>query len=266
MKRTLFILILLVQASVFTASAQIGFNYAQWGLGTGVSYLSGSTNVHTESSHPAINFNLTFNASPYIAVTGDYQFGRLSGGYNEYFPKAVAALDITSPTYGVMLQGLKTTYDILDPYHLSYTNNFQMINLHVDVQAGEFMDYAGDSFLNKAIKNIYVGTGIGLVFNNISDNNSRLSPDSTYYIGGQDVSQNVVIPLRVGYQFKIYNDYDMPYLLVELGYQHNWVLGYGLDGYADPLVVTKTFEQFAGFHVGIKFNFGTITSYRRPIH
>jgi hypothetical protein len=260
------IILLLVQASVFVAKAQIGFNYAQWSLGTGISYLGGSTNVKTESSHPAYNFNLSYNVSPYINVTADYQFGRLSGGYNEYYPKAVAGISVTDPNYATLLLALNTSTNLSDPYHLSYTNNFQMLNVHVDVQAGEFMDYAGDSFINKAIKNIYVGGGIGLVFNSISNNNSRLSPDSTYYIGGLDNSQNVVVPLRVGYQFKIYNDYDMPWILVDIGYQHNWVLGYGLDGFADPLVVVKTFEQFSGFHAGIKFNFGTITSYRRPIH
>ncbi|MBW4888224.1 hypothetical protein KXQ82_00790 [Mucilaginibacter sp. HMF5004] len=265
MKKALIIL-LLVQASIFTANAQIGYNYAQWSLGTGISYLKGSTNVQSESSHPAFNFNLGYNVSPYISVTLDYQFGKLSGGYNEYYPKAVAALDITDPNYATMFQLLTKTYDLLDPYHLSYTNNFQKLNIYADVQLGEFMDYANDGIINKILKNIYVGSGVGLVFNSISDNNDRLSPDGTYYIGGSDNSQDVVIPLRVGYQHKIFNNYDMPSVLIEVGYQRNWVLGYGLDGYADPLVVKKTFEQFGGFNIGVKFNFGSITSYRRPIH
>jgi hypothetical protein len=265
LKRAIIIL-LLIQASVFTAKAQIGYNYAQWSLGTGVSYLTGSTNVKSESSHPSYNFNLGYNVTPYVNVVLDFQFGKLSGGYNEYFPKAVAGISYTDPNYLTLLQALNTTYNILDPYHLNYTNNYQMLTLNANVQLGEFMDYTPDNFLYRSLKNVYVGTGLGLVFNNISDNNSRLSPDSTYYIGGEDLSQNVVIPLRIGYQFKVFNNYDMPNILVEFSYQHNWVLGYGLDGYADPLVVIKRFEQFSGFHAGIKFNFGSVTSYRRPIH
>jgi len=265
LKRILTIL-LLTQAAVFTAKAQIGYNYAQWSLGTGISYVTGSTSVLNQSSHGAYNFNLGYNVSPYINVTLDYQFGTLSGGYNEYYNKAAAALDPTKESYDSLLLNIPLQYNKTDPYHLSYTNSFQALNLHVDVQLGEFMDYAGDGMIAKAAKNIYVGTGIGLVFNSISNNNSRLSPDSTYYIGGEDNSQNIMIPLRVGYQFKVYNNYDEPYLLVELGYQHNYILGYGLDGFADPLVLTKKFEQYSGFSFGIKFNFGSITSYRRPIH
>jgi len=265
LKKFLFIL-LLVQAVIFNSKAQIGFNYAQWSLGTGISYLSGNTGVLYQKSHPSYNFNLSYNVSPYIGVTLDYQFGKLSGGFNEYYPGAVAAVDVTNPKYDSLVTAIKTTYQKQDYYLRSYTNNYQMLSVNVNVQLGEFMDYASDGFFNKALKNVYIGSGVGLVFNSISDNNDRLSPDSTYYIGGSDNSQNVVIPLRVGYQFKIYNNYDMPSVLIELSYQHNWVLGYGLDGYADPVVITKRFEQFAGFHVGVKFNFGSITSYRRPIH
>ena len=266
MKKALLILVL-IHASVFITKAQIGYNFPQWSLGTGISQVTAKTSVLNQSSHGAFNFNVSYNVTPYVAVTLDYQFGQLSGGYNEYYAKAVSGLSTSNiAQYDSLLLAIPTAYSKTDPYHLSYFNDFQMINVHADVQLGEFMDYASDNMINKIVRNIYVGTGIGMVFNSISGNNNRLTPDSTYYIGGSDNSQNVVIPLRFGYQFKLYNNYDMPSVLIELGYQHNWVLGYGLDGFADPLVLTHRFEQFSGFHVGVKFNFGNITSYRRPIH
>jgi hypothetical protein len=112
---------------------------------------------------------------------------------------------------------------------------------------------------------IYVGTGVGIIFNSITDNHSRLSPDSSYYIGGLDKSQNVVIPVRAGYQYKFYNSYDEPSVILELGYQYNFVLGYGLDGFADPNVVTKV-PTFSGFNFSLKFNFGSVTSWRKSLH
>ena len=265
MKKALLILFL-VQAAIFTAKAQIGYNFAQWNLGTGISYVKGNTGVLNQSGHAACNFTLGYNVTPFVNVTLQYQFGQLSGGFNEYYAKTVAGLDPTKSNYDSLLNAIPVNYSKLDPYRLSYFNDYQMINVHADVQMGEFMDYASDGLINKVVKNIYVGTGLGMVFNSISGNNNRLSPDSTYYIGGSDNSQNVVIPFRLGYQFKIYNSYDEPSILIELGYQHNWVLGYGLDGFADPVVIKKRFEQFDDFHFGIKFNFGNITSYRRPIH
>jgi len=266
LKRALFIILLLVQAAVFTAKAQIGYNYPQWGLGTGIAYGEANTGVLHQSWHNAYNFNLTYNVTPYVNVAVDYSFGKLSGGYFEYYPGAAAALDPTNAKYDSLLLDIPVQYKKLDPYLRNYTNNYQMLSLHADMQLGEILDYGDGGIIKNIAKGVYIGTGLGLVFNSISDNNNRLSPDSTYYIGGSDNSQNVVIPLRIGYKYQIYNNYDMPTIELEVGYQHNWVLGYGLDGYADPVVITKKFEQSQNIHFGIKFFFGNITSYRKPLH
>jgi hypothetical protein len=263
LKKAIFI-ILLIQATVFTAKAQLGYNYAQYSMGFGMDYVKASTSVPNQLSYPAFHFSAGYNVSPYTNFSLEYQFGTLSGGFDHYYAKAVAALDPKSTKYDSLLNAIPLNYQKTDPYELNYTNHFQMINLHADVQVGEVFDLSQDSWTHY-LNDIYVGSGIGMVFNNISDNHARLSPDSSYYIGGLDKSQNIVVPIRIGYQYKIYNSYDEPAIVLELGYQYNYVLGYGLDGFADPVVVHQL-ETYSGFHFNIKFNFGSVTSYRKALH
>jgi len=248
----------------FTAKAQLGYNYSQYSAGLGIDYLKGSSSVPYQLSYPAFHFSFGYNVSPYINFSLEYQFGTLSGGFDDFYSKAVAALDPKSATYLADLSAIPTNYQKTDPYELNYTNHFQMLNLHADVSVGEVIELPDDG-IGSYFKDLYLGTGVGMLFNNISDNHARLTPDSTYYIGGSDKSQNIVIPARIGYQYKFYNSYDIPSVILEVGYQHNFVLGYGMDGYADPVVV-KSLESYSGFHFTLKFNFGSITSYRRSYH
>lgn len=257
MKKALIIL-LIVQAVAYTAKAQLGYNYAQYSLGFGSSYQSAKTDVPYSASNPSLYLNASYNFTPYINFTLQYEFGTLSGGYGDYRSGKKSNTTDTATS---------NAYLILDPYGRSYLNNFQSITLHADIQLGEFTDLSEDHFYTKALKNIYVGTGIGMVYNNIDSTNiNRISPDKTYSYGGSNHSSNVMIPVRLGYQFKIYNAYDEPYILVDLGYHMNYVFGYGLDGYSDPLFTVRSFEKYSGFHIGVKFNFGNVISYRKALH
>ena len=262
MKKVIIIL-LFIQAAAFTAKAQLGYNYYQYNMGLGLDYIKAYTNVPNQLSYPAFHFNMGYNVSPYTTINFQFQFGTLSGGFDHYYSTKVASLDPFSAKYDSLLNDIPIQYKKTDPYELNYTNHFQMFNIHADMAMGEFLDL-GDGWMS-AFKDFYFGSGVGMVFNNISDNHSRLSPDSTYYIGGSDKSQNIIIPIRMGYQYKLYNSYDIPSIILEIGYQHNFVLGYGLDGFADP-VVAKSFESYGGIHFSVKFNFGSITSWRKSFH
>ncbi|RKR81382.1 hypothetical protein BDD43_1528 [Mucilaginibacter gracilis] len=265
MKKAILVLIAL-PALVFTAKAQLGYNFAQYSLGAGYSYVSPTTDVPYPAHGPAVNFNITFNSTPYTNFSIVYEFGQLTGGYSNFYTDAVKNLDSKNSSYATVIAALPAAYEAtVDPYRRYFTNNYQSISLHGDVQLGEFLDYENGGFLNKVLRNVYVGTGIGMIYNNIVQIN-RYNNDSTRVYGVIDKSNNVFIPVRLGYQFKIYNAYDEPFILVETGYQMNYVFGYGLDGYADPDFTSRNFERFGGFHIGLKFNFGNVTSYRKPIH
>lgn len=265
MKKALLLLIVL-QALVLTSKAQLGYGYAQYSMGFGFAYNSPKTDVPYPVYNPAVNLNASFNLTPYTRFSIEYEFGQLAAGYSYFYSDAAKKLDASSKTYATDLAAIPIAYAAAyDPYYRYYNNHYQSIAVHADIQLGEIMDYDNGSLLNRVIRNIYVGTGIGMVYNSINNNN-RYNTDTTYVYGGTDHSNNVMIPVRVGYQLKLYNAYDEPFILLEAGYQMNYVFGYGLDGYSDPLFTSRNFERYGGFNVGIKFNFGNVISYRKAIH
>ncbi|MEO6521811.1 MAG: hypothetical protein ABIN91_09035 [Mucilaginibacter sp.] len=264
MKKALLLLIVL-PALVFTTKAQVGYNYHQYSMGFGVSTLKPTTDVPFSSYNPAINFNASYNMSPFTTFSLVYEFGLLTGGYSDYYREASKAITGTSVADLITLAGISKTYAAFDPYYRDYANRFQSASLQATVQFGEFLDYENGGFISRALSNVYVGTGLGIVYNNITAIN-RVNPDSTYSYGGADHSTNIMIPVKVGYQYKFYNAYDEPSVMLEAGYQMNYVFGYGLDGYSDPIFTFRNYEQYGGWHIGIKFNFGNITSYRKATH
>lgn len=232
-----YFLLILITAAACSVKAQ-GYNYNNYGIGFGVSSVKGYTNVARNYDNMAYNINFVYNYSPYVPVMAEFQFGTLTGG------------------------GL--TVD-RDPYRRQYKNNYNAVYLHADLQAGEVMDYQG-SFLLDILKNFYIGTGAGFVLNNLTVQRTSLD-DPNYVFPGKNSGINFSLPLRFGYEFKIYNEYDMPIFNIDLGYRHNVVFGEGLDGYNDPSSKFKNnaLSQYRQITVGIRFNFGAESAYDRSI-
>jgi hypothetical protein len=162
-----------------------------------------------------------------------------------------------------------------DKYGRQYTNSYEAFLLHTDFQLGEVIDYSQSDVLT-ILKNFYVGSGFGFVFNNntvqrtniyYGENGLPNYGPSTYVFPGTNNSINLSIPLRFGYEFKIYNYFNEPSMAVDLGYVHNIVFGSGLDGYNDPRDIFKhnSQDQYRQILVGIKFYFGNITSFNKLI-
>jgi len=268
LKKALLLLIVL-PALVFTAKAQLGYNYHQYSMGFGVGTVKATTDVPYSTYGPAVNFNASYNLTPHTAFSLVYEFGLLTGGYSDFYREGIKAFKTTDANYAANTLLVTKAYGIIDPYYRDYANRYQSISIQGTVLFGEFLDYESGSgfggFLKRAFSNVYVGTGIGMVYNSISDIN-RISPDSSYYYGGANHSNNIMIPVKLGYQYKIYNAYDEPFIAIEAGYQMNYVFGYGLDGYSDPIFTNRNYETYGGYHIGIKFNFGNVTSYRKATH
>jgi hypothetical protein len=238
------ILLFVFAFSIVLAKAQMGYNYKEFGIGLDVNYIRGYTNLRTEYNHFAENINFIYNYSPYIPVAAELQFGTLSGG------------------------GLSPK---VDRDGREYTNHFEAFLVHADFQLGEVIDYSQSDILN-ILKNFYFGSGVGFIFN--SNTVQRYSiyrpppPDpNAYLFPGSNSSINITIPLRFGYEFKLYNYYNEPYIALDLGYVHNMVFGEGLDGYDDPSSKFKNnaTNQYRQIQVGIKFYFGNITSFNKLI-
>ncbi|MBS1533025.1 MAG: hypothetical protein JSU01_22180 [Bacteroidetes bacterium] len=234
--------------SVILAKAQLGYNYKMYGIGLDVSYERGYTNVTRQDNHIGANLNFIYNYSPYIPVVAELQFGTLSGG------------------------GLTPK---LDPYGRQFTNNFEAFLIHADFQLGEVIDYSQSGLLN-VLKNFYFGTGFGFVFNNnttqrtnvfYGENGLPNYGPPTYVFPGVNGGVNLDVPLRFGYEFKLYNFYEEPYLAFDIGYVHSLVFGEGLDGYNDPPSKFKNnaTDQYRQIQIGVKFFFGNITSFNKLI-
>ncbi|MDB4922139.1 hypothetical protein [Mucilaginibacter sp.] len=224
------------------AKAQAGYNYYQFGIGAGASYERGYTNVPRQNNSIGFNANLTYNYNPYLPIELEIQKGKLSGG----------GLTVDKDRFG-----------------RKFTNNFIALYLHADVQLGSFIDYGNGWFLN-VVKNFYVGSGIGLVRNNNTVQRTNVilaNGPLTYVFPGSDQSTNYAIPLRFGYEFKIFDSYDQPGWAIDIGYVHNLVFGEGLDGYDDPTSKFKNnaTNQYRQFTIGFKYFFGTTVSYNKLV-
>jgi hypothetical protein len=237
-----FLLFVLILSSVIV-KAQGDYNFTPYGIGFGVSTIRGYTNVAKQNNTLSANINFTFNYSPYLPITLELENGRLWGG---------------SPT--------------TDPSRRWYENNFIAIYLHADLQLGQIIDYDYSSF-NEAIKNLYFGGGFGLVSDNVNNQRHNVLTSSQYPVPGDytypgnNKSLNLAIPLRLGYQFKIYNEYDEPFMSIDVVYQHNIVFGEGLDGYNDPPSQFKNQhpDQYRNIGIVLKYNFGTIEAFTKRI-
>jgi hypothetical protein len=130
------------------------------------------------------------------------------------------------------------------------------------LSAGEFIDYSKSQFAN-ALKNLYISSGLGYISNNVvARSNDILLLANDQIIPGEKKTNEIFIPLRLGYEFKIFNSYNQPAVKIDLGYQYNFVMGDELDGY----IAGKHNDAFSQVTLGFKFAIGGVTSYRKQIH
>ncbi len=240
-----FILFFVLAFAAVAAKAQSGYKYYEWGWGGGVGYGRAYADTKRQEYHPMFNLNIAYNYNPYLPVALEFQFGTLSGGGR--------------------------TRD-RDQFGRQYKNNYKALILHADLQAGDIINYSNSGFLN-IIKNFYIGTGAGAVSNNLTDiQRTNLYIENgpigaTDGFNGKNKSTELVIPLRIGYEFKIYDSYNQPGYTITIGYEHNYTFSEGLDGYDDTpqLFKNNAPDQYAHFTIGFRYNFGNTVSYNKLI-
>lgn len=228
------IIILTLCTTSFLAKAQIGYDYAQYDLGVaGSANIAANSDVQTYKVTPAVHFNFNYNQSPFVNYVFEFQVGRLEGG-----------------------DSLKTTSG------RQFENHFAAFLFRAQLQAGEFIDYSTSPFMN-VMKNWYTSVGIGYMVNHIVTKSNDIRVAGGYTLPGDNNAQVPFIPLRLGYEFKLFNSYSQPSVKIDIGYQYNLVLSDNLDGYATG---STTHDAYAQFTIGVKFAVGGVTSYRKQIH
>jgi hypothetical protein len=227
------ILTLLVCCTALMAKAQIGYDYSQYDAGVAAGFNQVYGNAQTQPISESVHFNFTFNYTPFTNFVFEAQFGKLTGG-----------------------DSIKT---ITGRY---FNNNFSAYIFRGQLQLGEILDYSHSQFEN-AVKNLYLSVGAGYVINDITKINRNSIQVPGLVSGGQNSSNELFVPLRLGYEFKIFNTYQQPSVKVDLGYQYNYVFGDGLDGFNTP----KHDEAYTQIFIGVKFAVGgSVVSYRKQIH
>lgn len=230
MKTSILLLLFVIINTI--ACAQNGFDYHQFSIGAGAGSTIAFGNTETTVTKPAYNLNFNYHISPFFTLTLEGQTGTLAGG------------------------------SAADFYARQFTNNYKAVVFHVDLQAGELLDYEHDDVLN-ALKNLYVGTGLGLLSNKITYIQTVV-PVGTSYLTTYPYlpsSTNIIVPVRGGYEFKIFNNYDMPRYRLDVAYSFNTAFGKGLDGYT----TLSSIKFYGYFSVGLKIGLGNTTNYRKPI-
>ena len=224
-----FIVTFVICVFALTSKAQLGYMYSPLDLGVAGTVNTVYGDAQSQKNTKSLDLSFTYNQTPYINYVFEAQAGNLAGG-----------------------NALK------DLYGRQFSNNYSAYIARAQLQAGELIDYDNNAIAN-VFKNFYFSTGLGLVVNNNTTN--RYSYRINLYTPGEDHSIETFLPIRFGYEFKIFNAYNKPSVKIDLAYQYNYVFGDELDGFK----AGNSNDIFTQFSLGVKFAIGTPTSYRKQI-
>lgn len=227
----LILMLMLCQSYLF---AQTTF-FQPFSLGAGYGITVAKAGEQTLTSSNAVELNLAYQFTPFYSITLEGQIGQLTGG------------------------------DALhDTYSKQFVNNYNAVILHADLQLGELINYDQSPFLN-VVKDFYFGTGLGILSNKISSIQT-VSRDTNYkatftYLPS---STNIIVPIRLGYEFKIFNGYNEPQYRFDINYTFNTAFSAGLDGYSNPY--SSSIKYYNYISVSFKFGFGHVKQYRKAVY
>ena len=223
------LLALIICFSVLESKAQVGAEFAQLDIGVSAGINQFYGDVSTKKSTQGYSFNIDYNQTPFVNYILEAQFGKLAGG------------------------------SVNDQLGRQFSTNYQYYAFRAQLQLGEIIDYSQNDLAN-SMKNLYLGAGVGFIYGKVTSIN-RYS-NTGFYTPGDDKSNQTFLPLRIGYEFKIFNQYLQPDIKVDIGYQYNYIFGDEIDGYRSGHLN----DSFSQFTVGIKFSVGVINSYRKEIN
>ncbi|NEU10243.1 porin family protein [Flavihumibacter sp. R14] len=167
---------------------------------------------------------------------------------------AVVQYNVTPFTFGNLEYSFgKLSREELDKYNKSYTNNFHRVTATANVSLGQLLnpDYRIAHYM---YYNIYVGSGIGMIYSNISEPNA-LTHDG--FGGITYKGADLTIPVNVGINFKL-GSYLYPNspMKFSVNLQHNFGLTEMLDGYDPDNSDNKSKDSFTTLNLGMKYSFG----------
>lgn len=218
------ILTLLVCVAALGVKAQVGYNYDQYDFGFSAASNKGQTDFKDSKPKYAAMVNFTYNATPFVNFIAEVQVGNVAARHLKLLPDA----------------------------DYRFTNKYSIVSFRAQLQMGELIDYSGSQFKN-FFKNIYVSGGVGVVYTNLDVYTEDESSEG-------NKGSSALIPLKAGYEFKLFNSYNEPKVKLDIGYQYNYILSDNFDGFSAGS--TDVLTQIV---VGLKIGIGGTTSYRKSI-
>lgn len=228
--RKLFLLLSVITCCSIT-QAQPAYNYSKFDFGIAAAINKPYTDELSTDFKPSGLVNITYNQTPFINYVAELQAGELTG---------------------------KSYYSDLNKR--DFSTKFAMASLRGQLQAGQLFNYYNNRFLN-AMKNLYISSGIGAMYTRAEVNSIVIQNNQYKTVVSRPSDYAVVIPARVGYEFKIFNYDKEPFIKVDIGYQFNYIFGDSLDGN----ISGSSNDSFSQFTLGIKFAVPGVATYKRPI-
>lgn len=206
--------IVLVAASL-QLKGQDYFKQITLGASAGATKALAGASVHKNDI--AFSGNIGYYPTPYFNFTFEGQGGKLVG----------------SPAPATLYKNKKT-----------FVNNYLSFVLWANVSLGSFYDNAEDG-LHKYISPFYFGSGLGLA-------NNRVTRLDEFTLQTVDVPahMNLVVPVKIGYEFTAATRDEIPVLKVDLSFSANFT-GRAIDGYYDQTALAIYFYTYAS--VGLKY-------------
>lgn len=197
------------------ADAQQSFRKFSIGVGGGL------TDSYTDRTHSDVGYiasgTLDYYFTPYLNAGLELQGGRISG-FND---------------------------NVENRQEQGFNSEFVTLQVRGKVHAGEFVSRKGryklvhDSFVDRLLKGLYLGSGGGVVVVR-----SRPNSEASYH------NKELYLPAMAG--LDIYLGQDSR-LLLNLKYQMNFVLGDKIDGLAKP---GSRNDMFNSLTIGFAYTFG----------
>ncbi|UKT63607.1 hypothetical protein [Pedobacter mucosus] len=238
MKITSLSLLLLLNVQITHAQS----NFFKWSIA-----LSGGPNF---SKTDVVNGNwgrtysgaIDFHYNPFITAGLEVQKGMIQGG------------DIAT-----------------DPFNRQFVNQYAGVNLNVKLMLGAFINYEESNFWYH-LKGLYLGTGLGVIKNNITDI-VRYKPSWAAFdpgygpYPGKDKSNSIWVPLNLGLNYYFKDKFEYIRYAININAQSNFTFGEGLDGYNDTPTRFQNYDPdtYNAYTIGVKYFFGNLGVYRKTL-
>jgi len=236
MKVRIILLSVLAALTISSATAQVRLDpyypYSKYTLGLGMGFSEIYGNLDHSNSEPMFRLNFDRNANAWVSFGAELQHGALSDYKNK-----------THWTNGLSVYNQITTFD-----------------LNGKMALGELFK-GPNSFGMKTLFGLYVGLGVGVMSNNVSNITLKFKSKDKLYITDQDQqaikrhTTNLYMPFNLGFNLHLTKR-----CMFNINYQFCYAFSDYLDGYNFPRPQADNYynDMYSVLSFGLSFYLGRV--------